>query len=83
MVGLHSCIAQSYGCTMLIWVLHCMADLSMLISLCGFKHVGSRVASFILTLIYSDPPLAEGPRRVADWCHGDVQAPTGRGKGLT
>ena len=34
MVGLHSCIAQSYGCTMFIWILHCMAHLS-LCSLCA------------------------------------------------
>ena len=54
-----------------------------LFSRCGFKPLGFRVAAFILTLIYSDPPLAGGTQRVADWCHGDVQAPKGRGKGFT
>ena len=54
-----------------------------LLSLCGFKPLGFREASFILTLIYPDPRLAEETPRAADWFHADVQAPKGRGKGFT
>ena len=54
-----------------------------LLSLCGFKPLGFREVSFILTLIYPDPRLAEETPRAADWFHADVQAPKGRGKGFT
>ena len=53
-----------------------------MLSLCGFKPLGFREASFILTLIYPDPKVAAGPRRAAEWFHADVQAPKGRGKGI-
>ena len=54
-----------------------------LLSLCGFKPLGFREASSILTLIYPDPRLADGSRCAAQWCHADVQALKGRGKGFT
>ena len=54
-----------------------------MLSLCGFKLLGFREASFILTLIYPDPRVAEETPRAADWFHGVVQAPKGRGKGFT
>ena len=54
-----------------------------LLSLCGFKPLGFREASFILTLIYPDHRVADETRRATDWFHADVQAPKGRGKGFT
>ena len=54
-----------------------------MLSLCGFKPLGFREVSFILTLIYPDPRLAEETPRAAEWFHGVVQAPKGRGKGFT
>ena len=54
-----------------------------LLSLCGFKPLGFREVSFILALIYPDPRLVGETRRAADWYHGVVQAPKGRGKGFT
>ena len=54
-----------------------------LLSLCGFKPLGFREASSILTLIYPDPRLAAGSPCAAQWCHADVQALKGRGKGFT
>ena len=82
MVGLHSCIAQSYGCTMFIWILHCMAALS-LCSLCvALSLLGFRGDGFILSLIYPDHRLAAGSRGGAEWFHADVQASKGKGKGI-
>ena len=54
-----------------------------LLSLCGFKPLVFRVASFILTLTYSDNRVAAETQRAAEWCHADVQAPKGRGNGFT
>ena len=54
-----------------------------MLSLCGFKPAGFREVTFILTLIYPDPRVAEETPRAADWFHGVVQAPKGRGKGFT
>ena len=54
-----------------------------MLSLCGFKPLGFRVASFILTLIYPDHRLAAGSQGAAEWFHADVQALKGRGKGST
>ena len=54
-----------------------------LLSLCGFKRLGFREASFVLTLIYPDHQLARGPQGAAEWFHADVQALKGRGKGFT
>ena len=54
-----------------------------MLSLCGFKPLGFREVSFILALIYPDPRVAGGSPRAADWFHGVVQAPKGRGKGFT
>ena len=54
-----------------------------MLSLCGFKPLVFRVASFILTLIYPDHRVAAETRRGAEWFHADVQALRGRGKGVT
>ena len=54
-----------------------------LLSLCGFKPLGFREVSFILSLIYPDHRVADETPRAADWFHADVQAPKGRGKGFT
>ena len=53
-----------------------------MLSLCGFKPLGFREASFILTLIYPDLRVAAETRRGAEWFHADVQAPRGRGEGF-
>ena len=54
-----------------------------MLSLCGFKPLGFREASFVLTLIYPDHQVARGPQGAAEWFHADVQALKGRGKGFT
>ena len=54
-----------------------------MLSLCGFKPLGFREASFVLTLIYPDHQLAAGFQGAAEWFHADVQALKGRGKGST
>ena len=54
-----------------------------MLSLCGFKPLGFREATFILTLIYPDHRLVAGSQGAAEWFHADVQALKGRGKGFT